>query len=121
MTTDHYDDTPEAAPLRFGAERVTTAKLDKIIHSDAYKKKRARFRAECKLAKRPCHICGEPIDYRLQEPHPYSWTLDHIKAKADFPELVMEINNWAGAHRDCNVRKGSDEPPLDLGVPSEVW
>ena len=118
---DVWDDTPEGAPLRYGAARPHAKKIDQIRHSHAYKKARASFRAECKLAKKVCHLCGEDIDYRLQEPHPYSWTLDHIKPVQDNPELIMERNNWAASHRDCNVRRGTDEPALDLGVPSEIW
>lgn len=67
------------------------------------------------------HNCREEIDYRLKEPHPYSWTLDHLKPVQDHPELIMEISNFAASHRDCNVRRGTDEPAMDLGIPSEVW
>lgn len=116
-----YDDTPEAAPIRYGAVRPHAKEIDRIRHSHAYKQKRAMFRADCKANNKPCILCGEDIDYRLREPHPYSWTLEHTKPVQDFPELIMEISNWASAHRDCNVRKGTDEPALDLGVPSEVW
>lgn len=116
-----YDDTMEAEPLRYGAARPHAKKLNEIRHSHAYKKARASFHSECRLARKPCHLCGEDIDYRLREPHPYSWTLDHVKPVQDHPELIMERNNWAAAHRDCNVRRGTDEPALDLGVPSEIW
>lgn len=118
---DPNDDTPEGSPLRYGAARPQAKKINEIRHSHAYKQGRASFRAECSAANKPCWICGDEIDYRLKEPHPYSWNLDHIKAVQDHPELIMERNNWSASHRDCNVRRGTDEPALDLGVPSELW
>jgi 5-methylcytosine-specific restriction endonuclease McrA len=116
-----YEDTPEAAPLRYGNARPHAAKINQIRHSYAYKRKRELFRKECQLKKAVCHLCGGDIDYRLREPHPYSWNLDHVKPVQDHPELIMEIGNWAASHRDCNIRRGTDEPALDLGVPSRVW
>jgi len=121
MTDEILDDTPEGAPLRFGAIRPSAKQINTIRHSGPYKRARVDFLAQCQFANKPCGICHEEIDYRLREPHPYSPTLDHIKSVLDAPELIMERNNWQVAHRDCNVRKGSDEAPLDLGVPSELW
>lgn len=121
MSDEVYLDTLESAPLRFGAERPHAKRISEIKHGHAYRVKREAFITDCRIAKRPCALCGEEMDYRLKEPHPYSPTLDHIKPVQDYPELIMEISNWQISHRDCNVRKGSDEPALDLGVPSELW
>jgi 5-methylcytosine-specific restriction endonuclease McrA len=62
-------------------------------------KDRARIRAS-----RPaCHICGEPIDYDLQWPHPRCFVVDHIiplkRGGAD------NLTNKAAAHAECNSKK----------------
>ena len=68
-----------------------------------------------------CWLCGEPVDYRLRYPHPRSWTLDHAVPVKQDPSLMLNPSNFRSAHLECNYYRGSDEPPLDLGEPSEIW
>lgn len=65
----------------------------------------------------PCCICGQPINYRLRWPDPYSCSLQHVKSQRDFPHLRWEPSNWAPSHLDCNTRLGAGDP-TDLGVMS---
>lgn len=54
-------------------------------------------------------------------PHPYSWSLDHAITVKENPNLVMDPLNFRASHLDCNVGRGTDDPKLDLGTPSETW
>jgi hypothetical protein len=66
-------------------------------------------------------LCGQPIDYRLKFPHPRSWSLDHAIPIKDNPALMLNAGNFRSAHYDCNARLGTDEPPIEMGSPSECW
>lgn len=67
------------------------------------------------------HNCGRSIDFRLQYPHPYSWSLDHAVTVKEAPQLIMDPNNFRSSCLDCNTERGTDDPKLDLGIPSECW
>lgn len=69
------------------------------------KKLRARLRAE----QRPCHLCGQPIDYSLPHDHPYSFSVDHIVPVAR-GGAVWDYDNLDAAHKCCNQRKGTGMP-----------
>ena len=64
---------------------------------------RDRDRRAIARTKPSCHICGEPIDYTLAYPDPWSFTVDHIhpiaKGGAD------TLDNKAAAHFRCNRAK----------------
>lgn len=53
-----------------------------------------------------CWICGDPIDMRLPVNDTWSWTLDHVLSKADYPCLGLDPTNHREAHRTCNSSKG---------------
>lgn len=47
-------------------------------NGNAERKLKARLRAEG----RPCHICGQPIDYSLPPGTPWSFEADHVVPRA---------------------------------------
>jgi hypothetical protein len=47
--------------------------------------------------------------------------LDHAIPARDNPALMLDPRNFRSAHFGCNDLRGTDGPPIDLGVPSEVW
>lgn len=106
------------------------AALDKIRVSYQYQQQRSFFRDQCEKMPHPlgingigapCHLCNAAINYKLAHPHPESWSLDHFHTVKDRPDLIMDMGNWRASHLDCNQRRGTDEPAIDIGVPSEVW
>jgi 5-methylcytosine-specific restriction endonuclease McrA len=79
--------------------------------------------AATQRAKRlPCFLCGQPIDYDLQWPHPQSFSADHIKPYAHHPELRTDPGNIASTHLRCNQVKGDNHHiQPGLGALSEVF
>jgi hypothetical protein len=126
--TDLFNDTPEGAPpVPRTAASVRSQEIRKLRATNEFRLLRDHFRfteshrwVDGKEGA-PCWLCGGDIDYRLQYPHPYSWSLDHALTVKDRPELLMDINNFRSSHHDCNQQRGTDDPALDLGVPSEIW
>jgi 5-methylcytosine-specific restriction endonuclease McrA len=57
-----------------------------------------------------CGICGLPIYSGYTAPDPRSLDIDHVFAKARFPELRGERWNLQPTHRICNERKGIRDP-----------
>lgn len=138
----YYDDTPEADDADLRAEAMVWSEgewralkgsdTDGDRQSWVYRNKRDEFRKWCEVQPdilpdgtrvmgKKCWLCNKPIDYRLPYPHPDCWSLDHKIPVADRPDLFLDENNWEAAHLDCNKRRGTDEPHLDLGVPSRIW
>lgn len=130
----YADDLPDSTlnDENLGHVVYDKAWVEKIRNSTAYRKQRADFRTQCSKMNvpladgtisrgAPCHICGRAIDYHLRDPHPESWSLDHIKTVKEAPELIMDVSNWAASHLDCNKTRGTDEPIIDIGVPSRDW
>lgn len=128
MTVEFYDDV--------GAEPITVPAAydkgiaDKIRESSPYKRQKVLFREQCAKMPHPlgingkgapCHICNGPIDYRLRHPHPESWSLDHLVSVKERMDLILDLGNWRASHLDCNQRRGTEEPAIDIGVPSENW
>lgn len=125
--TDIYDDTLETEPA-VRSRMVASAEIKRIRSSHEYKAATARFRLICKHHRNEdgtvgarCWLEGDPIDYRLQYPHPLSFSTDHAIPVQDRPDLMLDSNNFRPSHLDCNRRRGTDEPAIDLGEPSEVW
>jgi len=123
-----YDDTPETEPRVQSMLPSKGAATRTLRSSTDYKKAREQFLYRARHHRNPdgswgqhCWLCGEPIDYRLKFPHPRSWSLDHLIPIADNPRLLLDANNFRSAHLDCNRIRGTAEPSLDLGVPSEIW
>jgi hypothetical protein len=130
MDESEFEDTPETAPMRPQSKRsVDAEKAKQLRDGPVFRNARVKFRDECARYRNPedgtigaaCHLCGEDIDYRLQYPHPQAWELDHIKTVKEFPELVLDPLNFAASHHSCNMERGTDDPPLHLGEPSEIW
>lgn len=64
-----------------------------------------RLRAQVKATESVCWLCGQPIDPDLRAPHPWSFTIDHVRPVAlGGPELAR--SNVRAAHRRCNTRRG---------------
>jgi hypothetical protein len=123
-----YDDCPESAPRVQSRLPSKGAAIRKMRSSLEYQKPREeyRFRAQHhrnpdKTTGAPCWLCGQPIDYRLKFPHPRSWSLDHAVPVKENPALMLNASNFRTAHLDCNNHRQSDEPPIELGEPSEIW
>jgi hypothetical protein len=121
-----YSDVPETDTTIKWVKRPVNTRT--IRSTQEYKAGRDQYRARCAVQHNPdgtigapCVICTEPIDYNLVYPHPLSWSLEHIVAVKDRPELLMDRNNWASAHFGCNSMRGPEELVPDTGVPSEDW
>ena len=74
-------------------------------NGSARRKLRARLRGEG----RPCHLCGQPIDYSLPAGHPWSFEVDEIipVSRGGDP---LDYGNVDAAHRLCNQRRGNRMP-----------
>jgi 5-methylcytosine-specific restriction endonuclease McrA len=77
--------------------------------------------AAAQRAKRlPCWLCGQPIDYSLEWPHPDSFSADHDKPYIRHPELRLDPGNVRSSHLRCNQSKGDTEHfSVGLGSLSE--
>lgn len=97
--------------------------------SRAYRKLVTDFRTACAhhtnddgTTGAPCWICHRPIDYTITDPyHPDVFNADHAAPVKERPELAMDINNLRPSHRDCNLKRGTDDAHIDIGLPSEQW
>lgn len=71
----------------------------------------------------PCHICKKPIDYSLRYPNPMSFSVEHIKPRHLYPDLIFDVTNMAAAHLECNVRNQGKNPwvPITEAVNSRDW
>jgi hypothetical protein len=132
VTDTDYLDTPETAPPTPRTQAaIDAAKVRELRNSVEYKRLKANFRAEGARERQkdgtfgaPCWLCDNsigPIGYNLDYPHPLSWSLDHALTVKERPDLIMDPLNFRHSHHDCNQRRGSDDPAIDLGEPSEVW
>ena len=128
MSDLDYQDTPETAPITRTPGQVMAAEIRRRRSSHAYQDAVARFRLVCSTHHNEdgtkgarCWLDDQAIDYRLKFPHPLSFSLDHAIPVTERPDLMLDENNFRPSHMDCNSRRGTDEPALDLGVPSEVW
>jgi hypothetical protein len=129
MTKDEYADTPETAPVvARGKSAIRATEAKALRRSPQFKRMKSEFRAACSRKRwpdggvgEPCWLCGDKIDYRLDYPHPYSWSLDHAITVKENPGLVMDPLNFRSSHLDCNIGRGTDDPKMDIGTPSETW
>jgi hypothetical protein len=126
--TDLYADTPETAPDQRTAAQLRTQEIRRIRSSHQYQDAVARFRRECQNHRNEdgtrgahCWLDGDPIDYSYKYPHPMSFSMDHAIPVKERPDLILDPGNFRPSHLDCNHRRGTDEPALDLGTPSETW
>jgi 5-methylcytosine-specific restriction endonuclease McrA len=80
-----------------------------------------RLRADASAQRRPCWLCGQPIDYTLRKPDPNAFTLDHVKPVSTHPHLEHDPTNHAPAHASCNYRRQDKDPKPTLGATSRRW
>lgn len=73
-----------------------------------YQQFKARIRATHAAMALPCRLCTDPINYRLQYPHPRSWSLDHILAVHE-GGAVFDPRNTQPSHLHCNLSRGATE------------
>lgn len=78
---------------------------------------RRKLRAWLKAQGRPCHICGQAIDYSLPAGDPLSFEVDEIVpvSKGGDP---LDRSNVAAAHRICNQRRGNRDIRQKLSTAS---
>lgn len=78
---------------------------------------RRKLRAWLKVQGRPCHICGQAIDYSLPAGDPLSFEVDEIVpvSKGGDP---LDRSNVAAAHRICNQRRGNRDIGQKLSTAS---
>lgn len=79
-----------------------------------------RVKAEGRRTNAPCVICGQPIDYGLEYPDPWSCSVQHIQSRKLHPERTWDPSNWAPAHLVDNKSAGTGEVQ-GLGVTSVDW
>lgn len=124
-----YNDTIETAPVIPRSQRsIDAAKARELRDSPEFKRLRTRFREEGARQHNPggsvgapCWLCGGDVDFKLKYPHPQSWSLDHAVTVKENASLLMDPSNFRHSHLDCNLGRGTDEPNLDIGQPSESW
>ena len=85
-----------------------------------------RLRVQCyerdRKANAPCHICGQPIDYRLRPSStPDAYEPDHLRDVRKHPELALLPENVAASHRKCNRARGRKAGVNELGNRSRDW
>lgn len=73
-------------------------------YAGTYPARRAQLRHEAEQANAPCWICGQPIAYHHDNPHPDSFTADHVTPSDPASELRP-------AHLRCNSARGAT--PID--------
>jgi hypothetical protein len=62
------------------------------------------------------------IDYDLEWPDEYSFTVDHYSyPRSTHPHLAEDPGALAAAHLKCNQHAGERPPAPGLGVLSENW
>lgn len=134
MTADEideaaYNDTLETAPVLPRSRRsVDAQKARELRDSPEFKRLRKGFREQGARQHNPdgsigapCWLDGSDIDYSLKYPHPFSWSLDHAIPVKERPDLLMDVENFRHSHLDCNIGRGTDEPNIDIGKPTEAW
>lgn len=86
-----------------------------------FKAQRTAFRNDCATRELPCWLCGNTIDYTLPKEHPEAFNLDHGIPVATRPDLAEEPANFRPSHKTCNEARGTSDPHIQLGQPSEPW
>ena len=82
----------------------------KTVHpfysSLAWKKIRAKVKAQWKARGWPCNYCKETLDWS-------TWCIvDHIIPRADRPDLALESSNLQVVCHGCNSRKAKGLEPI---------
>ncbi|MCI0635560.1 MAG: HNH endonuclease [Actinobacteria bacterium] len=66
-----------------------------------------RLRERVRREEPICWICGRPIDPHLRAPHPWSFSVDHLRPVSTHPELELDRSNCRAAHRLHNQQRGT--------------
>ena len=77
-----------------------------------------RVKEQGRRDKAPCCICGQPIDYSLEYPHPQTCSVQHVRSQKMYPHLRWDPSNWKPSHLDCNKSAGYTAD-TGMGVTSE--
>ena len=85
-----------------------------------------RLRMQCyerdRARRAVCHICHQPIDYRLKPAStPDAYEADHLRDVDTHPELALIPENVAPSHRRCNRARGKKAGINNLGRRSRDW
>lgn len=54
-----------------------------------------------------CYYCRRVIDVRMASGTAQSFTIDHLKPRALYPELAKSFSNMVAAHKSCNSSKAT--------------
>lgn len=65
-----------------------------------------RLRARLRREQRPCHVCGQPIDYTAHHHDPLAFEMDHLW-QVDLGGPLYEWDNLGSSHRACNRRRSN--------------
>jgi len=87
------------------------------LDSKAYRQARRALRS----LRRPCHICGHPIDYTLAAPDPMSFSADHLVPRSLGGALLGPMD---AAHLSCNSRRRNrvgTPRPIAAPVTTHRW
>lgn len=80
-----------------------------------------RLAANQRARRLPCWLCGQPIDYRIQYPHPDCYTTDHALPWSTHPALREDPANLRSAHKRCNESRNNRTPRAGLGNTARQW
>lgn len=83
-------------------------------------RERRRVSDHVRARRRPCCICGQPIDYSLRWPNPQSFSVQHVISRKIRPELTFDVTNCDASHLDCNQSLGTQAAITDR-VTSRAW
>lgn len=89
---------------------------------------RRKLRLRLKAERRPCHICGQPIDYDLPAGDPMSFEVDELVPVSRYwlggyataQQCALDYANVDAAHRICNQRRGNRAVGAGGGSPSNA-
>lgn len=100
---------------------MTTKRLTSPIHAGRKGRRWNRLRANLRMQRRPCWLCGQRIDYTAPAGDPNSFSADHMHPLSTHPHLAEDPANLQAAHLACNVARGTREPRPGLGDGSPQW
>lgn len=80
-----------------------------------------KLKANLRAQRRPCWLCGQPINYDLPADDPESFSVDHMKPRSTHPHLAEDPSNLGATHLRCNKSRGVREPQPTIGATSRNW
>lgn len=81
-----------------------------------------RLKANLRMERRPCCLCGQPIDYSLAWPDPGSFSVEHLRPWSLDPAGREDPANLGASHLGCNSSRQTKEiGEVTLGDTSESW